>query len=384
MMAVVNGETMTDSDTLRLLQDAATSFASFDAKRVRSWRKNDPCFDRKLWTEMAEQGWFGILADEEAGGMGLGLDAAAVVARALGRAAAPEPFVAAGVVAPQLLAKCYSSPVRDAALQNIIAGKTVATVAWQNPSGSLAAEDTDIAVQDQGSSAVLSGEARFVPVAAADAFIIASKYEEGIGLWWLPANAPGLTVQAEEQADGSRTAWLRLSNVALDWDQRLTKPGSGASLLEEARDIGTVANSAELMGLIERSLEITLDYLKVRKQFGQAIGSFQVLQHRAVDLWMQKEVANHATAAAISAIDSSGISAAARAISASSAKARVSEVALKMANETVQLHGAIGFTDEYDLGLYVNRILSTVPYLGNAGDHRKRYGVLKQKWGAAA
>ena len=79
-----------------------------------------------------------------------------------------------------------------------------------------------------------------------------------------------------------------------------------------------------------------------------------------------------------------GISAAARAIAASSAKARVGEVALKMANETVQLHGAIGFTDEYDLGLYVNRILSTVPYLGNAGDHRKRYGFLKQKWGAAA
>ena len=84
---------MTDSDTLRLLQDAATSFANFDAKRVRSWRKNDPCFDRQLWAEMAEQGWFGILADEDAGGMGLGLDAAAVVARALGRAAAPEPVL---------------------------------------------------------------------------------------------------------------------------------------------------------------------------------------------------------------------------------------------------------------------------------------------------
>ena len=375
---------MTDADTLRLLQDAATSFAGFDAMRVRSWRNNDPCFDRSQWQEMAEQGWFGILADEASGGMELALDAATVVARALGQAVAPEPFVAAGIVAPKLLTGCTSGACRNSALQDVINGTKVATLAWQSPSGSFELADIAVTATNSGEATTLSGEARFAAIAAADAFIIAAKQADGVSLWWLPANIEGLTVQAENQADGSRTAWLRLANVAVGPDNALAGADQGARLLAEALDIGIVANCAELLGLMDRALDITLEYLKVRKQFGQAIGSFQVLQHRAVDLWMQKEVAGHATEAAITAVGSSGIGPAARAIAASSAKARVGEVALKMANETVQLHGAIGFTDEYDLGLYVNRILARVPYLGNAADHRKRYGDLKQQAGAAA
>ncbi len=375
---------MTDADTLRLLQDAATSFASFDAKRVRSWRYNDPGFERSQWQDMAAQGWFGILADEASGGMGLGLDSVAVVARALGQAAVPEPFVAAGVVAPNLLAGCSPGPCRDAALQDIITGGTVATLAWQSPSGSFTLDDIAVTAAAQDGAVTLSGEARFVPVAAADSFIVAAEQAGGVSLWWLPRNTEGLTIQPEDQSDGSRTAWLRLANVAVRSDNALAQPGEGRDLLAAALDSGVVANCAELMGMMDRSLELTLDYLKVRKQFGQAIGSFQVLQHRAVDLWMQKEVAGHATEAAIKALDSDGVTPAARAIAASSVKARVGEVALKMANETVQLHGAIGFTDEYDLGLYVNRMLAAVPYLGNAADHRKRYGELRQDLGAAA
>lgn len=375
---------MTDADTLRLLQDAASSFASFDAKRVRSWRNTDPFFDPALWRAMAEQGWFGILADEEAGGMGLGLDAAAVVARALGQAVAPEPFVAAGVVAPKILTCCEPGAARSSALQDVVAGRKTATVAWQNPSGSLVLDDIAITSVTSNGATTLSGEARFIPVSAADALIVAAKQDQGVGLWWVSAEADGVNIEAEEQADGGRTAWLRLANVAVGPDAALASPTVGRELLSEALDYGIVANCAELMGLMDRALDITLEYLKVRKQFGQAIGSFQVLQHRAVDLWMQKEVAGHATEAAIRAVGAAGINPVARAIAASSAKARVGEVALKMANETVQLHGAIGFTDEYDLGLYVNRILTCVPYLGNAADHRNRYGDLKQQAGAAA
>ncbi|MEM6495283.1 MAG: acyl-CoA dehydrogenase family protein [Pseudomonadota bacterium] len=375
---------MTDADTLRLLQDAATSFASFDAKRVRSWRYNDPGFDRNLWQEMAAQGWFGILADEASGGMGLGLDAVAVVARALGQAAVPEPFVAAGVVATKLLSDCKPGACRDRALQDIISGQTVATLAWQSPSGSFSLDEIAVTAATQDGAVTLSGEARFVPVAAADSFLVAAVQAGGVSLWWLPRNTEGLTIQPEDQADGSRTAWLRLANVAVRSDNALAQPDEGCDLLAAALDTGVVANCAELMGMMDRSLELTLDYLKVRKQFGQAIGSFQVLQHRAVDLWMQKEVAGHATEAAIKSLDTDGVAPAARAVASSSAKARVGEVALKMANETVQLHGAIGFTDEYDLGLYVNRMLAALPYLGNAADHRKRYGELKQDLGAAA
>ncbi len=130
---------------------------------------------------------------------------------------------------------------------------------------------------------------------------------------------------------------------------------------------------------MDRCLALTLDYLKTRKQFGKPIGSFQVLQHRAVDLWMLKEVSEHATNAGIRTAMAPGVPPAARAIAASSAKARVGEAALRLVNEAIQLHGAIGFTDEYDLALYSNRALAIAPFLGNAAEHRKRYADLKAR-----
>jgi len=130
---------------------------------------------------------------------------------------------------------------------------------------------------------------------------------------------------------------------------------------------------------MERCLELTLEFLKTRSQFGQQIGKFQVLQHRAVDLWMNKEVARHALTASVATVIAPDVPAAARAQATSSAKARIGQTALYLGNDSIQLHGAIGFTDEYDLALYVNRAISIAPYLGNAAQHLKRYGELKQR-----
>lgn len=375
---------MTDADTLRLLQDAAASFAKFDGARVRSWRQTPPGFDRDLWTEMAGQGWFGILVSEEAGGLGLDLDAAAVIARALGAAAAPEPFVAGGVMAPYLLSNAASGPVRNAAMQAVISGETIACLAWQSPTGSPIISDNQIFAEGDGDNVRLSGEARFVAVPNSDAFIVFAARDGEPGLYWVPATSEGLSVKSEEHADGGAGGWLTLSGVAPGKDACLASGAQAASLTAATIDVGIVANCAELLGVMDRALDLTLDYLKTREQFGQAIGTFQVLQHRSVDLWMLKAMADHATNAAIVTLCTSGVSAVARGLAASSAKARVGEVASKMANETVQLHGAIGFTDEYDLGLYVNRTLVLVPFLGNAVEHRKRYGDLKQVMGEAA
>lgn len=372
---------MTDADTLRLIRDAAESLATFDAGRVRGWRDTAPGFDRALWREMAEQGWLGILVDEAAGGLGLGLDAAATVARALGAAAAPEPFVAAGVMAPRILATC---PGGQARLPAVMSGEQVACLAWQNTSGSLDFAASQVIAAAAGTGVKLSGECRFAPVAHADAFIVLARTDNGPALYWLPADSAGLSVEPEAHADGSASAWLSFNGVDVPSDNLLAGPDHAPAILARAIDEGIVTNCAELMGMMDRALELTLDYLKTRKQFGQAIGAFQVLQHRAVDLWMHKEVAGHATDAAVRLAGAPDVPPAARARAASGAKARVAQVALEMANETVQLHGAIGFTDEYDLGLYVNRTLALVPFLGNAAEHRARYGTFRQNAGAAA
>ena len=372
---------MTDGDTLRMLADAADGFAAFDAARIRAWRDQPPGFDRERWREMAAQGWFGILADEDLGGLGLDLDAAVVVARALGKACAPEPFVAAGVMAPVLLAECARISDRRDTLDAVVNGEQIACPAWQDAGGALTPERPAVRAAATASGFQLTGEARFAAVAHADAFIVLAEGDNAAGLYWVPSGSTNLIARPEAQADGGASGWLTFNDVAIDREAQLVNGDAAKAIVAEAIDVSVIANCAELVGMIERSLELTLDYLKTRKQFGRPIGAFQVLQHRAVDLWMQKEIATHAMNAAVRKLVSPDLPAGARARAASGAKARVGEVALKIANETVQLHGAIGFTDEYDLGLYVNRILARVPFLGNASEHRTRYGELRQTLG---
>jgi alkylation response protein AidB-like acyl-CoA dehydrogenase len=379
---------MTDADTLRMLEDAARAAVPFDAERVRNWRNKAPGFGREQWHAMAEQGWLSILVPESDGGLGLELDAAVAVAEALGHATAPEPFVSAGIVVPKLLASCPAGDARNARLAEVIAGDKIACVAYQNTGGALAFGATGVQARKTGEGYSLNGELRFVPVPDADAFIVPVVLDLAAPgdapdlcqaeLLWVDASTAGLEVERETTADGGATGWIKLSNAAVPASAQLAT-GDIWPIFEEANDFGTIGNCAELLGNMERSLELTLEYLKTRSQFGQPIGKFQVLQHRAVDLWMNKEVARHALTASLGVMIAPDVPAEARAQAASSAKARIGKTALALGNDAVQLHGAIGFTDEYDLALYVNRAITIAPYLGNAADHLKRYGELKQR-----
>jgi alkylation response protein AidB-like acyl-CoA dehydrogenase len=146
-------------------------------------------------------------------------------------------------------------------------------------------------------------------------------------------------------------------------------------VLSRALDYATVCASAELGGVMGRALEMSLDYLRTRVQFGKPIGSFQSLQHRAVDLHIQRELASAVLEDALSTIDRNGAPGR-RAVLASRAKARCTDAALKITREAIQLHGAIGFTDEYDAGLFLKRALVLAAWLGSASDHRRRYARL--------
>ena len=379
---------MTDSDTLRMLDDAARGFAAFDARRVRQWRDTPPGFDRDKWREMAEQGWFGILVGEDDGGLGLDLDAAAAVAKILGYNAMPEPFVAAGVLVPKLLASCPASPTRNALLASVVAGEKIATLAHLDTTGELAFGASGVRARKSGNRYRLNGEFRFVPLPDADvvvAPVVIDLAEEGEAVNLCRAElvavdraAAGVDIDRETMADGGTAGWVRFNNADVPADAVLAS-GDFWPQFEEALDYGVIANCAELLGIMERELELTLDYLKTRKQFGKSIGSFQVLQHRTVDLWMHRQIAEHAFAASLNVIMAPEVPAASRQQAASSAKARVARTALDLGNDCIQLHGAIGFTDEYDLALYVNRSLAIAPFGGNAADHLKRYGELKQR-----
>ena len=365
----------TETETLRLLRDAAAGFAKFDGPRVRALRAEPGRIDRAKWMALAEQGWLAVMVPEAVGGLDLGIGAAAVIAERLGYGCVPEPFVAAGVVAPYLLSRATNMTLQAQVLPKVLSGETIATLAWQGEAGSLSLDEVHVTASESNREAILNGTCRFVPAPGADAFLVATRRPDGLALYWVDRAAPGLQITLEPLADGGASGWLRFSKVHVPAGNGLVGPELAGALVTAAIDLALIAQSAELVGNMERSLDMTLDYLRTRKQFGQAIGSFQVLQHRAVDLWMHKELARHAVTAAVR-VASGPAEPDVRGAAASSAKNRAADSALLIAKQAIQLHGAIGTTDEYDLGLLVNRCVASVPWLGNAIVHRQRYGAL--------
>ncbi len=364
---------MTD-ETLTMLADAAASFASPDAARVRAVRGSADGFDRAVWAQMAELGWYSIVVPETADGLGLDLAAGATIASKLGYAAFPEPFVSAGLMVPWCLSRAgaRAAPL----LESVTSGAVVAALAWQPERGGLDTAHPGAVATASGTQTVVSGACRFAVPASADAFIVAAAAGDGVGLYWVPRGQAGVSVTAEPCADGTASAWVVFDSVKVAPEHCLATPADGAALLRSTVDLGTIACSAELVGGMDRALELTLDYLRTRKQFGRAIGSFQALQHRAVDLWIHRQVTRAVVETATRTFDSPAADARARTLAASSAKARAAQSALLLSNQTIQLHGAIGTTDEYDLGLYVNRALTLSAWMGNASEHRRRFGAL--------
>jgi len=363
-------------DTLSMLADSAEAFARPDAKRVRALRDTEAGFDPGLWTKIADQGWLSILVPESMDGLGLGMAAAAVIAQRLGYALYPEPYVASGVMAIRCLASGDNEAMQRRHLPGLMSGGRIAAVAWQGESGDLDIGACGITASPSADGAVLNGTCRFVPVAFADAFIVAARGADGPSLYWAERGAAGLACTPERCADGTQSARLALSGLRVPNSARIAGPSRAEATLQGAIDAALVATAAELVGIMSRALELTLEYLRTRKQFGRAIGSFQALQHRAVDIWIQKELSRAAVAAAVRALDDPKAGARTRSAAASGAKSRAAQAALALCREALQMHGAIGYTDEYDLGLYYNRALTLSAWLGNAAEHRLRYGEL--------
>jgi len=365
-------------DMLRMLRDSAADFARLDAARVRRLRGADPGFERSVWQEMAGMGWLGVLIPEEHGGLGLDLGAAVIIAEQLGRALYPEPYSASAVAATLALLHGDNAALKQRLLPQLAAGEIIASLAWQDERGGLDIDQCAVRAREQGGRTVLDGSSRFVPTPSADGFVVAARSAQGLELHWVARAAAGLVCEPELRADGSSSARLRFDAVEVPAGERVASAASARAALQLALDHATLAAGAELLGLMDCALEMTLEYLRTRVQFGKPIGSFQALQHRAVDMYIQKELTRATLDAAIAVLDDPGCTPEQRAAAASSAKTRASHAALAICKEALQMHGAIGYTDEYDLGLYFNRALVLAAWLGNASAHRARYAALTQ------
>ena len=370
----------TDHETfpmLVMLGDSAADFCrrSLPVTRLRALRAASPAFDRALWRAMCELGWAGILAPEASGGLGLGAAAVGVVCRQLGRVLAPEPMLETGVGAVAMLSAC-ASPAAEGLLTTVVSGETllVCALAEDAEFASRAATGLTARVQDDG--LVLKGELADLPLAAdVDGYLLPVALEGELALIYCPRDSAGLALESRALADGTCAATLRCREVVVTSSALLARGAVARNALHAARELSRLAASSYLVGLAEQIFEITIDYLRTRQQFGKPIGSFQALQHRAVDLYIQQALAAAVVDEALreydAASDDSG-----RARAASRAKYRANEAALLIVRQAVQLHGGIGYTDECDVGLYLNRALVLAARYGNTSFHSRRLAGL--------
>jgi alkylation response protein AidB-like acyl-CoA dehydrogenase len=331
--------------------------------RLRGLRNSAPGFERPVWRALAEAGWTSILVPEQLGGLGLDLSIAAAVAKEVGQHPMPEPFIGAAVQAVSLLAALDASPIRDHLLAEAAAGNLIIGVAWQESVGDYDGATPGTAAVDSDNNVVVTGEKRWVlPGEGADGWLASATNAGETGIYWIPRGTAGVTVRSETRVDGSVMGHLVFTGAVIPSSYLLARGSAARRALDEANNAARFVQGGELLGIASRAFDITLDYLKTRVQFGKPIGANQALKHRMVDAYLKISLAsaciedgwrsylrNETTLASL----------------ASRVKARCTETALHVTRLAIQLHGAIGYTDECDIGLYVKRALHLSCWLGN-------------------
>jgi alkylation response protein AidB-like acyl-CoA dehydrogenase len=361
-----------DPDDLRAMlgQSAADWLAGSTASaRPRGSLGTVRPVDRSLRREMAGLGWIGLALPESLGGSGLGLDEALVLTEAFGRHAFPEPFIATAVMPEFLLASAGEGPgAHSLAALHLEAGRWL-SLAWQERAGEIDLPPT----QTRLDGLRLSGSKCFVPAVEGDTVLLVSAMRgDDMVIVAVDAAEPGVAVEPLAAGDGSSLARIRFDHAAIRNEGVLVSGRAAEAALSRAVAAGTLASAAQLAGLATASLDKTVAYVGARRQFGRAIGSFQSVQHRLVDLYTANRLANASWRHASHAFDS-GTPDAHRAISA--AKARCADAASQAGRTAVQLHGAMGFTDEADIGLYLRAAMFHAAWLGNATQHRRRFAT---------
>jgi alkylation response protein AidB-like acyl-CoA dehydrogenase len=363
------------NDEQTMLRDTARDFVGENAPVAHLRRLRDADdgtgFDRGLWKQFAEMGFTGILIGEAAGGLGLGHVEAGGVLEEIGRNLSPSPFLTTAVAA---VAALEGSAQADRWYPGILAGETVAALAIDEGAKHRAA--VAMRAERAGNGFRLSGTKQFVTHGhVADLLIVAARTAggaddaAGVTLFAVPADAAGLTATPERLADSSIAARLTFEGVAVDADAVIGEVDAGRTPLDRLLRAGRTGASAELLGVGGAAMDMTVGYLRQRKQFGVAIGTFQALQHRAAHLYAELEVARAAVLKAQQLLDAGDDQADA---AVSVAKAMSGLATTLSVQEGVQMHGGIGMTDEYDIGFFMKRARVLAEMFGDANFHADR------------
>jgi alkylation response protein AidB-like acyl-CoA dehydrogenase len=365
-----------------MLRDSARDFMAGEGSinaQLRHWRDRG-CkdgFGHALWKQFGEMGFTGVLVAEADGGLGLGHVEAGIILEEIGRNLTPSPFLASAVAFVEAV---KGSGVRERWLPGILSGDTVAAVAIDE-GRKHRPERIAMRAERSGNGFRLSGEKSFVlQGGSADVVLVAARTGGGAGetdgltLFAVERGAAGLDAVAERLVDSSMAARLRFDGVAVDGDAVVGEVDGGWAVLTRLLNAGRAGAAAELVGVASGAMDMTVDYLRQRTQFGVAIGSFQALQHRAAHLYSEMEIARAAALKAQQLLDEGDAEAE---LMVSVAKAKAGRTATLSVQEGVQMHGGIGMTDEHDIGLYMKRDRALNELFGDPNFHADRVARLK-------
>ncbi len=361
-----------DFEQIEAFRDSARDFLSRadHAARIRERVRQPQPLDRAFWQEMAEAGWLGVLAPEAQGGLDLGLGEMNAIARELGAALPGEPLVAVAVQTVMLLRSLPAGALRDRLLEQIAEGTLVAGVAWQQSQGQIDVRPGPTVSVGEDALQVTAGFLNVTPAEGADGWLVPVREQDEDVLLWIEAGTAGLQMQAVPRVDAGSMGRLQLQSCLVDQDQVLARGPQVLAALSKANDYARIVLSAQLLGCAGRAFDTTLEYLKVRVQFGKPIGTFQSLQHRMVDSYIQLQMLDFALQEVTrSPADDPVV----LAMQASRLKARAEQAAGQVTRLAVQMHGGMGYSDESDVGLMLKKSIALSSEMGNRRAHLQRY-----------
>jgi len=363
-----------------MLRDAARTWTQ-EKSPVSAFRKMRDSgaplgYDPAAFNEMAEMGWTGVIIPEEYGGSDFGYLSLGLVLEELGRTLTASPLLATALASASALILGGTAAQKEAWLPKIASGEAVATLAIEEGPHH-APEKVALAATKSGAGYSLSGTKTFVLEGMGAALLIVTARtsgkpgdKDGITLFLVPGDAKGVTRKQLKLADSRGAAVVTFEAVEVGADAVLGEADKGWDLLEKVLDRARAGLAAEMLGSAIQAFETTLDYLKTRVQFGQVIGSFQALQHRAAKMFTDLELARSCVEAALTAIDNDSPDVPEL---VSLAKAKVGDTLHLVSNEMVQMHGGIGMTDAHDAGFYLKRARAAEATFGGQAYHRDRY-----------
>ena len=378
---------MTDSaayEQQSLIEDAARRFLvdNYSFAEHRQITEQQPGYSTHQWHQIAQLGWMLLPIKAEFDGLGGDMASIATLAKEFGRALYVSPYLSSAIVASQILQQADDHPVCKSLLARIGSGETIVAPALYEPHSRYNVTDIATTVQKSDGSLVINGTKSAVLYANVAAYFLVLAKDANQpdalsagALYLIRADQEGIEPTHYRTHDGGRASEIKFNNVKLTDECVLLTGDKAIQSVEQALCLANAAICAELVGAMEATLEMTLEYVKTRSQFGRKLSAFQSLQHRLVDMFMRCQFAESMSREAARAIQHCDPFA--REMTISAAKCDIARAALLNAEEAVQLHGAMGMMDEMPVGHYLKRIFTLSLQFGDADYHQARYRNLR-------